>query len=34
VYTAVLAERLEKEAEEKGMMPEGQAGFRKGRGGD
>ena len=32
VYTSVLAERLEEEVEEKGMMPEGQAGFRKGRG--
>ena len=32
VYTAVLAERLRKEVEEKGMIPPNQAGFRKGMG--
>jgi len=32
IYTTVLAERLEKEVEKKGMIPEGQTGFRKGRG--
>jgi len=31
IYT-VLVERLEKEIEEKGLIPERQAGFRKGRG--
>ena len=32
VYAAVLGERLEQEVEGKGMIPENQAGFRKGRG--
>lgn len=31
VYTEILRERLEKEANEKKILPEGQAGFRKGR---
>lgn len=31
IYTEVLRERLEKEIEEKGCLPEGQAGFRKKR---
>jgi len=31
VYAEVLRNRLEKEVEEKGMIPDGQAGFRKGR---
>ncbi|XP_071580229.1 uncharacterized protein [Temnothorax nylanderi] len=31
VYAEVIRSRLEKEAEEKGMIPESQAGFRKGR---
>ncbi|OXU17255.1 hypothetical protein TSAR_008375 [Trichomalopsis sarcophagae] len=31
IYTEVLRGRLEKEVEEKGLIPEGQAGFRKGR---
>ncbi|XP_076684076.1 uncharacterized protein LOC143377049 [Andrena cerasifolii] len=32
VYAAVLGERLEQEVEGKGMIPENQAGFRRGRG--
>lgn len=32
IYATVLAEKLEKEMEEKGMLSEGQAGLRKGRG--
>jgi len=32
IYAMVLAERLKREMEEKGMLPERQAGFRKGRG--
>jgi len=32
IYAMVLAERLRREMEEKGMLPEGQAGFRKGKG--
>lgn len=32
IYAMVLAERLRGEMEEKGMLPEGQTGFRKGRG--
>lgn len=31
IYTEVLRKRLVKEVEEKGILPEGQAGFRKGR---
>jgi len=31
VYAEVLKNRLEREVEEKGMIPDGQAGFRKGR---
>lgn len=31
VYAKVLAERLRKEIEEKGMLPEWQVGFRKGK---
>lgn len=31
VYAAVLAERIRKEVEEKNILPESQAGFRKGR---
>lgn len=34
IYASVLANRLKKEMEEKDLMPEDQAGFRKGRGGD
>lgn len=32
VYTAILADRLEKEVEEKGIVPEWRAGFRKRKG--
>ena len=31
IYTEVIRKRLEKEVEEKMLLPEGQAGFRKGR---
>lgn len=31
IYAEILRKRLEKEIELKGMLPEGQAGFRKGR---
>ncbi|KAG7198943.1 hypothetical protein KM043_015755 [Ampulex compressa] len=31
-YTGVLAERLREQVKEKGILPEGQARFRKGRG--
>ncbi|XP_011685761.1 PREDICTED: uncharacterized protein PF11_0207-like [Wasmannia auropunctata] len=31
IYAEILRKRLEKEAEEKGLVPESQAGFRKGR---
>ena len=31
IYTKVLLSRLEREVEEKGILPEGQAGFRRGR---
>lgn len=32
VYTAILADRLEKEVEEKGIVPEWRAGFKKRKG--
>lgn len=32
IYTSVLAERLTKEVEEKGILPPSQTGFRKGLG--
>ncbi|XP_029675198.1 uncharacterized protein LOC115242799 [Formica exsecta] len=32
IYTSILAERLREEVEEKGIIPENQTGFRKGRG--
>lgn len=32
VYAEILKERLEKEVKEKEILPESQAGFRKGRG--
>lgn len=31
IYAEILRKRLEKKTELKGMLPEGQAGFRKGR---
>ena len=31
LYTEVIRRRLEKQVEEKGLLPEGQAGFRIGR---
>lgn len=31
IYAEVLRNRIEKEVEEKGMVPESQAGFRRGR---
>lgn len=31
VYAEILRKKLEKEVEEKGLLPESQAGFRKGR---
>lgn len=31
IYTEIIRKRLEKEVEDKGLLPEGQAGFRRGR---
>jgi len=31
IYAAILAERLRKKVEEKGIIPRNQAGFRRGR---
>jgi hypothetical protein len=32
LYASILSERMNREIEEKGVLPDGQAGFRKGRG--
>lgn len=32
VYASILADRLEREVKEKGILPVWQAGFRKGKG--
>jgi hypothetical protein len=32
LYASVLSERMKREIEEKGVLPDSQAGFRKGRG--